>query len=214
MTENRELHTRRLTEARALIPQWKEGSENAFAPEFSSWKQRVQHSLEQLFGKDHHYFRSFRHLRFWVTRMAVRGVTIRWAPQDQERFLDDLSKADQIIADALEELPSTQQPAAIAQKGTGHVTPSVVVNVQNILSQSATIDLAQLSAVIEALPLRTDTKEAAQNHAEKLAEEVAGKQRWPLMAKSLEALQALGKGVYEKVALPLLLEHIKRQSGL
>jgi len=33
------------------------------------------------------------------------------------------------------------------------------------------------------------------------------------MAKSLEALKGLGKPVYEQVALPLLLDLIKRQTG-
>ncbi len=41
-----------------------------------------------------------------------------------------------------------------------------------------------------------------------------GQQRWPVMAQSFDTLKALGKGVYEKAALPLLLELIKKQIGL
>jgi hypothetical protein len=54
----------------------------------------------------------------------------------------------------------------------------------------------------------------AKKYAQELAEEAKGQQRWPILAKSAEALKSLGKSVYENVALPLLLEMIKKQLGL
>ena len=106
MTENYQLHVRRLTDAKAQIPTWKAGSENALTPGFSAWQRRVEHSLDVLFGKDHHYSRSFRGLEFWLLRMSVGQSGVHWNARDQERFVADLSEAESVLADALEELPS------------------------------------------------------------------------------------------------------------
>ncbi len=57
-------------------------------------------------------------------------------------------------------------------------------------------------------------RSAAESHAKHLEVEIKGQQRWPILAKSIEALKMLGKPVYENVALPLVLEMLKKQSGL
>ena len=50
--------------------------------------------------------------------------------------------------------------------------------------------------------------------AKELEAESKGKKRWSVLAKSLDALKAMGKAVYERVAIPLLLDMLKKEVGL
>ena len=67
---------------------------------------------------------------------------------------------------------------------------------------------------LDNLNLSSEDRIQAEKHAKDLSEEVKGQQRWPILAKSLEALKALGKSAYEQVAIPLILDMLKKQSGL
>lgn len=215
MTDNRELHVQRLIEAKAKIPEWKAGPHNPFAPEFTSWQQRVEHSLTQLFGRDHHYRRAFSMLSFWETRMSMgRGLQVRLGNDDDQRYVRDMDRTDAILHDALQELPTLPARANAPTAQPAERGPAIVVNVLNVLSQSTVVSQEQIVREIESLSLTPEAKTEAVRTAADLAAEVRGEQRWPVMAKSLDVLKKLGKGVYEKVALPLLLEVIKKQSGL
>lgn len=214
MTENRDLHIRRLTEAQAEIPVWKRGSENALSAKFEAWKKRTLHSLQVLFGEDHHYARSFDNLSWWLTRISLGQQGVQWSAEDQALFNDDLTQAAHILGEALEELPSLAPPKPAVANNVTSGAPTIVVSVHNVLSQVTTVTQEQVFAEIEAIPLDAVARATALRTAGELAAELRGEQRWPVMAKALETLKGLGKGVYEKVALPLLLELVKRQSGL
>ena len=47
-----------------------------------------------------------------------------------------------------------------------------------------------------------------------LNEEANGPQRWPVLAKLVDAVRDTGAVAYKEVAIPLLLEMLKKQAGL
>jgi hypothetical protein len=207
------LHLRRLSEARDRIPSLRAGTINAWSPVFSEWKARIQQSLGTIFGPKHDYARRWSNLHFCLPRITLGPETPGWTHHDQQAYNEDLGRAESVLSDALEESEFVPDATIKVQSPTNRPRP-IVVNVLNILSQSTQVSVAQLLADLETIPLSSDQRAAAAENAKALASEVQGERRWPAMAKHLEALKALGKGVYEKVALPLLLEVIKRESGL
>ena len=85
---------------------------------------------------------------------------------------------------------------------------------KNILKQTASVEVNQVVAVLDDLGLAPEQRKEAETVARELADEAQGEQRWPVLAESLAKLKALGKHVYEKIAIPLLLDMLKRQAGL
>ena len=142
------------------------------------------------------------------------GSGPHWAAMDQETYDKDLYQARAILSDALEELPLAPSPEDHKVQASRGTLPQVVVNVSNVLSQTVEVNLSQLITSIDSLPLDPAEKERTVELARSLAEESRGQQRWPLLAKSLDSLKAIGKSVYENIAVPLLLEMLKKQSGL
>jgi hypothetical protein len=100
--EKRTLHIGRLREALEKIPELQSGDTNALSPKFRDWQSRTQHSLNELFGEEHHYAREFFGLSFWLMRVAP-AEGLAWTSRDQERFQGDLQRAETILRDALEE---------------------------------------------------------------------------------------------------------------
>ena len=101
MNSQNDLHLRRLQESLQDIQVFRDKRVNAFDSKFKTWKGRTQQSLEVVFGKDHGYTRRFSHLVFWETRITPDEV--HWSSQDQKVFEDELTLAEQIISDAIEE---------------------------------------------------------------------------------------------------------------
>lgn len=213
MDKRKNLHFKRITEGCDKISEFKQGSENSFSPTFKAWRDSMEQSLGELFGQDHDYTKRFSRLSFWVTRISMGKV--QWSSQDQHRFTNDLSLADQVLNDAIEEFeiaPTVQ--GSILEGGASNVLPSIVVNVNNVLSQAVEIDINQVITSLDSLNLSPKDRIQTEKHAKALSEEVKGQQRWPILAKSLEALRAMGKSAYEQVAIPLILDMLKKQSGL
>jgi len=209
-----ELHVRRLQEGMAQIPRLREIPEKAHASEFSGWERRMNQGLETVFGRDHDYTRRFGMLRFWSTRFALGGGRV-WTQRDQEIFDADLHSAEGILYDALEEAEVAPPPADVPIPGVpDRPSGSVIINLNNILSQATNVSTSQVLATIDSLGLTKGDRDVAAAHAKDLEAEIRGEQRWPVLAKSLAALKALGKGVYERVALPLILDMMKKQAGL
>jgi predicted nucleotide-binding protein with TIR-like domain len=98
------LHVQRLRTARAQIAQISEQGLTAHSPDFEAWKDRTQHSLNQVFGEKSAYSNRFWSLSFWMPRMSVGRGSIKWAPIDQQAFERDLQMAERVLSDALEEL--------------------------------------------------------------------------------------------------------------
>lgn len=72
--------------------------------EFEDWKQSVLESLTALFGEDHDLTSRFRKLDFWLIRTGCSG-SIHWSRIDRRIFEKDLVTAEDILSDALEDLP-------------------------------------------------------------------------------------------------------------
>jgi hypothetical protein len=182
--------------------------------EFATWQDRARQNLAVLFGESHDYTKRFSILPFRDARTTVFGGPI-WSPSDQAHFERDLAMAEQILKDALGELsvvPATVTPQA--STSSPKAPPSIVINVTNVLSQATSVQLSQVLGALNELELDAEQRAQAEEHAKSLDQEARGAQRWPVMAKSLEALKALGKPVYERVALPLLLDILKKQVGM
>ena len=214
MNDIRELHTRRLRKALEFIQEIRQKNITALDSEFESWKERVEQSLAVLFGKNHDYASMFWQLGFWLMRADIGGG-IRWSKEDQEIFTKDLTRAENVLSDALEELPITERLTTEPTKlKTEHHQAPIVINIHNILSQTTTVDIKQLISSIDGLGLSQQNMELAKQHANDLAIEAKGQQRWPVLAKSLEALKGIGKTAYERIAVPLILEMLKKQMDI
>jgi hypothetical protein len=214
-SSQQDLHIRRIRESLDQIGEWRKIPGASRTQGFQSWRDRTKHSLGVIFGPEHGYTTRFGNLYFRVERLVFYAGMPDWDADDERACLGDIYKAEQLLKDALEEvavLPdavSGLSPRAPAPREI----PSVVVF--NMLSQTTSVDVAQnIEASFNALDLDADTKRAAQKHLRSLGEEARGQQRWTVMGKSLDLLKGLGKDVYEKVALPLALELIKKQAGL
>jgi predicted nucleotide-binding protein len=108
MSDTRELHAGRLRKALEFIKDIREQNITALDSKFETWKERVRQSLTVLFGEDHSYTNRFRHLGFWLTRADI-GNGIHWSREDQEVLIKDLARAENVLSDALEELPITER---------------------------------------------------------------------------------------------------------
>ena len=212
----RDLHVRRMRESLAQIPEWRKTPGASRTQGFQTWRERVKHSLGEVFGPQHEYCRRFGNLHFCVPRLAVYSGMPSWDEGDERACREDIYKAEHLLKDALEEVDTIPAPASSStpRLRTLPETPPIVVQILNVLSQDTSVDVRQLVASIDALPLDSVTKRAAEEQVRLLEEEARGQHRWTVMAKPLDFLKGLGKGVYEKVALPLLLDIIKRQAGL
>ena len=220
MNGQKDLHLKRLRESLGSIQEFRENRVNAYDPRFKYWQQRTLQSLTELFGEGHNYVARFLSLKFRNLQYRVAtlrsggGIAPVWSQQDQTIFENDLQLAHAILFDALEEFSVLATQAQPAATSTPSKQPQIVVNVTNVLSQSTHVELSQVISNLDSLGLPPDQLAEAKKHAQDLAKEAQGEQRWPILAKSLEALKSLGKAVYENVALPLLLEMLKKQTGL
>jgi hypothetical protein len=212
---NRELHLGRLRKGLAAIPGIRAGSDRALDPSFGSWKSRSEQSLGVLFGEQHQYTRDFSHLNFWLPRVTFGPGPVGWSSHDERQFQEDLIRAEQILTDALEEVEVFEPPVpTIPPVPRSASQPPLSVTVVNILSQTNVVQIKQLYAEIESLNLPQSVEREAKLKAAELEAEVRGAQRWPILAKTLDGIKSLGKPVYDRIAIPLLLEMLKKQAGL
>lgn len=217
MNGQTDLHLGRLRESLKTINTFRDSGITASDSILKTWRERTKQSLSALFGEQHAYTRRFSSLRFWEVRVRVRMSRSSgpdWSNRDQEVFDIDLDRARAVLTDAIEEFPVLADQAPPVTANASSARPQIVVNVTNILSQSTHVELSQILTTLDSLGLPPDKLSQAKTHAKELAEEAQGQQRWPVLAKSLDALKALGKSVYENVALPMLLEMLKKQTDL
>ncbi len=216
MNDQNSLHLNRLNDSRDAIKVFRDNIVNAFDSDFRSWRERTRQSLSELFGKDHNYVRRFSSLQFWQVRVKVikhRGSSQEWSRQDQAILENDLDCANVILKDALEEFPVLPIQVGPTETSIPSTRPPIIVNVTNVLSQTTHVELSQVLSNLDSLGLSPDQLSQAKTYAQELAKESQGEQRWPILAKPLEALKSMGKSVYENIALPLLLEMLKKQTG-
>ena len=217
MNGQTDLHLSRLRESLKTINTFRDERITAYDSSFKTWRECTKQSLNALFGEQHKYTRRFSSLQFCEPRLRARmsrSSTPAWSHRDQEFFYNDLDRARAVLTDAIEEFPVLADQASPVTASASSARPQIVVNVTNVLSQSTHVELSQILTTLDSLGLPPDKLSEAKMHAKELAEEAQGQQRWPVLAKSLEALESMGKSVYENVALPILLEMPKIQTGL
>jgi hypothetical protein len=212
LDEKRALHVRRVRESFEKIPELRKTPGVSRTQGFDNWRDRTKHSLVEVFGRDHEYVRRFGRLDFRVPRMVFGKGPPAWTPEDEKACSTDLYAAEQLLKDALDEADKLPAPRADVPAPVAPDSPPIVIQILNQISQEVSVDVRQLVASIEAMPLDSATKQAAEEQVRLLEQEARGPQRWSVMGKSLDMLKGFGKGIYEKVALPLLLEIIKRQT--
>jgi len=102
------LALKRLHEDLARLPAWSTGPD--LPPEFLGWRARVYQSLRTLFGSSHGYCQRFDLLIFTGPK-TIRNVyghdMTNWDPADQRIFKDNLTLAQGIISEAIEEAELT-----------------------------------------------------------------------------------------------------------
>jgi len=217
MNGQTDLHLSRLRESLKTINTFRDDRITAYDSSFKTWRECTQQSLNGLFGEQHAYTRRFSSLQFWEPRLRARmsrSSDPAWSHRDQEIFYNDLDRARAVLTDAIEKFPVLADQASPVTASASSARPQIVVNVTNVLSQSTHVELSQILTTLDSLGLPPDKLSEAKMHAKELAEEAQGQQRWPVLAKSLEALESMGKSVYENVALPILLEMPKMQTGV
>lgn len=222
MTSQHDVHLRRLREGLDALPGLATHSDRVRSPEFRTWKSRTLQSIQELFGPTHTYASRFTRLQFWVTRVAPRNGGFTWTKDDQSAFERDSHIAAQLLRDAIEEASVVQttavepNPSPPPERAPVQVAPHPTINVtvQTLMTQTTHIELSQVIVNLGKLSLSNLERERAEEAAKELSAEMGGEGRWPMLATSLDKLKSIGKGVYEHVALPLLVEYIKKQSGM
>jgi uncharacterized protein (TIGR02391 family) len=99
-------HVARLRESLSQLKGFKAAGITAYSPEFKAWTERTHRTLHELFGASQ-YLRAFGNLHFCEPRVhfAARGNSRpQWLPMDQNRFDSDAVEAEQLLADAIEDV--------------------------------------------------------------------------------------------------------------
>jgi hypothetical protein len=206
--QHRALKVRRLREAKERIAEFSARSPVLRDPEYDDWRQAVIHLLNELFAPSSYSIR-FQKLRIHAVVHNYRSGT-HWGNDPDGTWHSGLEQADRLLGEAIEEAELGAPPVA-SLPSTPTKNSGIVVNVTNVFSPSVHITFEQVLGELNNLPLSASERAIAGEYLQELEGETKGEKRWPLIARSLEGMKALGKGVYEKVALPLLVEFLKRQ---
>lgn len=209
--DKRDLHVERLRKRLEEIPAL--NSKTIHDTEFQNWHTQTRRSLIEIFGNTSSYNRDFMGLTFRESR--IRGPREpRWTLEDYRIFVKDLARAEQVIRDALEEaeIPVEKIEAIIEEKPSA--IPQLVINITNTLSQVTNVEIAQVLQNLNNLGLTPSQEHEAEQLAKELDSEVKGQKRWPILAKCIDGLKTIGDSVYKQVAIPLLLEMLKKEMGL
>jgi hypothetical protein len=208
--QQRELHTSRLMMSREEIADLE--NQSTESPAFREWQSRIGHSLTVLFGKESSYVGRFRGLRYSEGVMRPYGARPGPTRGDTIEYRNSLQRARSILTEALEELPMLPSKPVAGERERPASTPQIVLVVNNTLSQFTVVSFSQIMEAVDTLP--SAQIEEAKAAAEEFQKEAAGQQRWPVLAQAVDKLQKLGTEAYKRVAVPLILEYLKKQAGL
>ncbi len=217
---HRNLKVERLRSAVEVIPQFAARTPRKDDPEFTQWSKGVTQLLRDLFVEPDMlgYMGRFVKIRFRAT-IADRAGNQSFQPDYRAVWARGLQEADVVLREALGEaelgLPVSHESPSPSIAGREQ---PIVINVTNAVTNSFSptvqVTFTQIVAELDKLVLTPAEREAARSELVAIDEETRGEQRWPLIARSLETLKALGKGVYKEVAIPLVVEFLKHQAGL
>ena len=152
-------------------------------------------------------------LRFSESRFTV-GKPTGPTQRDRQIFGMGMKRAEGIIAAAIEEAEIPAERIETTRQGAPRAIPQLVVNITNTLSQVTNVEIAQVLQNLNNLGLTQPQKQEAERLAKELDAEVKGQKRWPIITKCIEGLKAVGDTVYKQVAIPLLLEMLKKDMGV
>lgn len=208
----RPLKVRRLREARERIAELETRSPQLSDPDYKAWDQTVQSLLQELFGAGEFLLRFRRITIHPVIYSISRGA--QWHGDAPQTWRTGLKLAATILDEALEE--AGLEPPDSAEAARTPSQPPVVVNVQNhnVFSAAVHVTVSQLIERLDTLDLTEPERGIATEQLRELQAETEGPKRWPVIARSLESLKSLGKNVYKDVAVPLIVEFLKKEAGL
>jgi len=216
MPDQRTLHSKRLREALEDISRFRAQEVDSWTPTFMDWRNGVIQSLEALHLGG--YRQRFESLRFEEGQADLDPRL--WPDAPSNTFPEDLGLAEKLIEKSLEDLPDELPAQSAPRRGHPDFAPPLStqgpVNVTVNLNQYQTVNvnMAQYLGRLGDLTLPDPERNEAEKQLRSLAEEFKGPHRWEKMGPVLVALKAIGKGVYEQVALPLLAELARRAAGL
>lgn len=210
----RPIKVRRLREERERIAGFQGRSPSLDDADFDEWENTVQSLLREVFGASEFLLR-FRQLHIRPISYQMGGHR-QWYADPGEAWSTGLKHADKILAEAIEEAEVELPLASASDSATKRPAPNIVVTVQNqnVFSPSVHVTVNQLIERLNSMGLSTAEKDVATEHLNELQAETEGQGRWPIIAKSLEAMKSVGKLVYKEVAVPLIVEFLKKEAGL
>lgn len=213
MDPKKQLHLKRLKESLNQIPTLLSGGKTSQDVEFKTWYDQTRRSFTEIFGDGSSYCRDFLRLLFQEPRF-IGGRPTGPGPRDREIFAASMKRAEAIIAAAIEEAEIPSEKIEPPRKQVLTPTPQLVINITNMLSQVTNVEIAQVLQNLNNLGLTPSQKEEAGRLATELDAEVKGQKRWPILARCINGLKTIGDTVYKQVAIPLLLEMLKKEMGL
>lgn len=219
MEEDRSFYVDRLEQCVAEIDDLR--GTTAKDPEFKTWKNRVLRTLKKLFGEESDYVRDFSSLRFWEARVGPTS----WTGRDNNLYSRALYRAEALLTEALEEyreIPDAtvegEAAASPARKRpkdapVGRQTIQLVIQQSQAVAQKQAVDFNQVIQSVGQLGLPPEKEVEARALAEEFRAEAEGDEagRWGRLGPLIDRMKELGGAVWERVAVPLIVEAIRRQ---
>lgn len=209
----RPLKIRRLREEHARIASFTSRAPSLDDSDFEEWENAVHSLLMELFGANEFVLR-FKQLTFRPISYQMGGGK-RWNRDPAPVWEAAFQSADKLLREALEEaeivVPSDPLASALRRSAPA---VHVVVNNNNAFSPTVHITVEQLLSRLDSAPLSQSEKAEVRDCLKEIDVEAKGAKRWQIIARSVEAIKSVGKGVYKDFAVPLIVEFLKRESGL
>jgi hypothetical protein len=210
----RPLMLKRLKALRARVDEFLRRDPALEDPAFKEWEDGVRSVLIELFGESQYLLR-FRNLNPRPISYYMGGAR-EWHSDPQAAWQAELKRAANLLDEAIEEgeldIPIPAQDSE--PRSTTAPAVSVTINNQNIFSAAVHISISQTLEKLEQMDLSSAEKAIAAQHLEEIDTETKGAGRWPIIARAVENLKSIGVALYKDLAVPLLVEYLKRESGL
>lgn len=219
---HRDLKVQRLRTALEAIPTLARRDPLLNDPEFTEWRNGVAQLLTELFSPTNMlgYTGRFARISFHST-IRPRGLHTKpvFQADFRERWANGLQQAATVIREAFEEAElgpaaTMAPPTTVVERREAPIVINVSNTVSNSFSPTVHVTFNQLMTELDSMQLPSAERERAKEELGLIEAETKGNQRWHVIGRSLEAIKAIGKGVYKDIAIPLIVEYLKHQSGV
>lgn len=202
----RPLLVQRLSSERGRIADFLSREPRLEDAEYQEWEASVGTLLTQLFDPGTYYTR-FAQLRIRpISYSMLDGAA--WFAEPREAWQTGLKMADKILGQALEEAGVEFRVTPAREPAPSRV-PTVVIT--NVFSPTVHVTVSQLMTQLDDMGLSGAERQIAKEQIAELEAETKGQQRWGLIGRHLDSIKAMGKGIYERIAVPLIVEYLKSQ---